>query len=278
MPPPPPAPHTPSTIVLAPLRPSLSFVGLHPHVPTILLCPNRSGVGLDSPFSETEMETLHPLPGTRSSTGMRFFTDLDGQMNDEEALAAAEESAALGGAAGRPLRGAAAASKKKSAKAKADAAAAAGAEGEGADAAGTAAEAAAAEAPAAAAPPAPAAAAVESFAGELPTGYHTPVEDPMQIKLEWVLINNGKKHFQALGRMGRQIDPHTMANGIALAMLRRSLTWCMLTMDRNPKPLAPQEHALPCVLWAMHRVSILCRHYMGRQHAVDVLCQQDEGP
>jgi hypothetical protein len=26
----------------------------------------------------------------------------------------------------------------------------------------------------------------------LPTGYHTPVEDPMQIKLEWVLINNGK--------------------------------------------------------------------------------------
>jgi hypothetical protein len=46
----------------------------------------------------------------------------------------------------------------------------------------------------------------------------------MQIKLEWVLINNGKKHFQALRRMGRQIDPHTMANGIALAMLRQSLT------------------------------------------------------
>jgi hypothetical protein len=57
-------------------------------------------------------------------------------------------------------------------------------------------------------------------------------------------------------------------------------------MDRNPKPLAPQEHALQtyptmhtdCVLWAMHRVSILCRHYMGRQHAADVLYQQDDGP
>lgn len=126
----------------------------------------RAGVGLDSVFSETEAETVHPLPGRRTSSGLRLFTDEDGQMNDEEALAEAADAAAAVASA-KPLRGAAAAS----AKAKAAAARAK-----------------------AAVDAADAEAAADAAAGEdpdaLPTGMHNPVEPPMQIKLEWVLVNN----------------------------------------------------------------------------------------
>lgn len=123
----------------------------------------RSGRGLDSVYSEAEAEVMHPLPGARTANGMRLYTDEDGQINDEEALEQAEAAAAAAAAA-KPLRGAAAASAK--AKAEKDQR-----EGE-------------------------AAGAVSAAGGVasdmLPPGFHTPEEPPMQLKMEWVLINKGK--------------------------------------------------------------------------------------
>jgi hypothetical protein len=126
-----------------------------------------SGEGLDSVYSEAEAETLHPLPGRRTSTGMRMFTDDDGQLVDEEALEEADTAAAAAAAA-KPLRGAAASSKAKAAAKRAQESAAAAAS---------------------------AASVADAFDdGGLEQGYHTPEEPPMQIKMEWVLINKGGSH------------------------------------------------------------------------------------
>lgn len=132
----------------------------------------RAGIGLDSIYSEAEAETLHPLPGRRTSTGMRMFTDEDGQMNDEEALEEAAEAEAAAAAAGKPLRGAAAASAKAKAKAARAKAAADQAEEDAA-----------------------ADAAVGGDDDEQPDPHslHTPEDPPMQIKMEWVLINKGER-------------------------------------------------------------------------------------
>lgn len=132
----------------------------------------RAGIGLDSVYSEAEAETLHPLPGRRTSTGMRMFTDEDGQMNDEEALQEAAEAEAAAAASGKPLRGAAAASAKAKAKAVRAKAAADQAEEDAA---------------------ADAAAGGDDDEQPDPHSLHKPEDPPMQIKMEWVLINNGER-------------------------------------------------------------------------------------
>lgn len=133
----------------------------------------RNGIGMDPGYSQGERDKYYPRAGKETYTGMRFYTDEDGQLNDEEALDEAEAAAAE--ASKKPLRGVAAAKAKAAAAAEAQAAAA------GSTAAGDAADGAAA-----------AEGGYDEEMGDLPPGLHNPEEHPMQIKLEWVLINKGE--------------------------------------------------------------------------------------
>jgi len=178
----------------------------------------RNGIGMDPGYSQGERDKYYPRAGRDTYTGMRFYTDEDGQLNDEEALDEAEAAAAE--ASKKPLRGVAA-TKAKAAAAAAAAEAQAAAAAAGSTAAGD------SEGDAAAAE------GYEEEVGDLPPGFHTPEEHPMQIKLEWVLINKGE-----------------------------SSTWCLLICSATP------THALTiCTLTAYQE-----RHQLVVTAAAEDVC------